>query len=197
MLSVLAVAIVGLLAFGGASPAAAATPPPPYPPTTTPPGAVFVTVNINIVIINNGTIIFSGGGFDALEQLGITVSFNGPSGLRASQVAAEQVGEGYFEITADSAGSFSTPVTLNQVGDWTLTATGLSSGKTASTTVTVQPVGYQATSGSTGSGADLASTGASIAGPIAIGAAALLAGLALLFFGTRGVIRRKHSGINS
>jgi hypothetical protein len=30
-----------------------------------------------------------------------------------------------------------------------------------------------------------------VAGPIAIGLGALLAGLALLFFGTRGVIRHK------
>jgi hypothetical protein len=43
-------------------------------------------------------------------------------------------------------------------------------------------------------GGSLASTGASIAGPIAIGAAALFSGLVLLFFGTRGVVRRKSSG---
>jgi hypothetical protein len=42
-----------------------------------------------------------------------------------------------------------------------------------------------------GGGSSLASTGASIAGPIAIGAAALFSGLVLLFFGTRGVVRRK------
>ena len=41
-------------------------------------------------------------------------------------------------------------------------------------------------------GGSLASTGASIAGPIAIGAAALFSGLVLLFFGTRGVVRRKN-----
>ncbi|MFN8200779.1 MAG: hypothetical protein U0R72_21005 [Nakamurella multipartita] len=46
--------------------------------------------------------------------------------------------------------------------------------------------------GSSGSGyAGLASTGASIGAPLAIGIVALLAGLTLLFFGTRGVLRRK------
>ena len=46
--------------------------------------------------------------------------------------------------------------------------------------------------GSSGSGyAGLASTGASIGAPLDIGIVALLAGLTLLFFGTRGVLRRK------
>lgn len=41
--------------------------------------------------------------------------------------------------------------------------------------------------------AGLASTGASIGAPLAIGIGALLAGLTLLFFGTRGVLRRKSA----
>ncbi len=51
--------------------------------------------------------------------------------------------------------------------------------------------GY-ASGGNVSSGyAGLASTGASIGAPLAIGIGALLAGLTLLFFGTRGVLRRK------
>lgn len=42
-------------------------------------------------------------------------------------------------------------------------------------------------------GSSLANTGASIAGPMAIGLGTLTVGLGLLFFGTRGVIRRKRS----
>lgn len=49
---------------------------------------------------------------------------------------------------------------------------------------------YAATGGYS-SGNSLASTGASIAGPMAIGIGTLTVGLGLLFFGTRGVIRRK------
>lgn len=41
------------------------------------------------------------------------------------------------------------------------------------------------------SGEPLASTGASVAGPLAVGAALLAAGLLMLFFGTRLVIRRR------
>ena len=52
--------------------------------------------------------------------------------------------------------------------------------------------GSGSTGSSSGSG-DLAYTGASIAGPLAIGFVALAAGLALLFFGTRGVRRRRQS----
>ncbi len=47
--------------------------------------------------------------------------------------------------------------------------------------------------GTTSGDGGLAYTGASIAGPLAIGFIALAAGLALLFFGTRGVRRRRHS----
>lgn len=200
MLSVLVLGVVGLFAFGGAASAQPAIAYPPTPPPTT----VVINVTVNITIINNGTIIiFSGSGFNFLEDILISaINTGGPSGLRSSPALANMAA-GTMPTTADAAGNFSADVTslINAPGDWELTATGLVSGKSARATVTksaaTAPAYITGGGGSTGSSytsADaLASTGASVAGPIAIGAAALLAGLAMLFFGTRGVIRRKSS----
>ena len=97
-------------------------------------------------------------------------------------------------------------ITLDQVGTATLVATGDNGVNSASLTVHVLAVGPTTTPGATtvaGGGASnaaagsdssgLARTGASIAGPLAIGFVALFAGLALLFFGTRGVRQRKSA----
>jgi len=203
MLSVLGIAFISLFAMGGVSSAAPA--PVVYPPEPS------VTVNVNITIIfivNGGVVNFFGSGFDPLEGLDITVTYGPPSGLRSTPALAEASAAKRLTAQADAAGNFSTPVTLTQVGTATLTATGQSSGKSASLTVEVFQnesdytglVAGGSSSGGTWTGTSsgsssgaLASTGASVAGPIAIGAAALFAGLAMLFFGTRGVIRRKGS----
>ena len=199
MLTVLAAAFVGLFALGGVSNAA---PVAAYPP---PPITVIVNVNISIVI-NGDVIIFTGSGFDPGELISILTSFSAPSGLRSSSALTDLAAAQKQTTTADSSGAFSADVQLNQVGTATITATGVSSGKTASAVVTVLAAGSTIPAGTSGSSTyvssgtsstELASTGASIAGPIAIGVAALFAGLALLFFGTRGVIRRKSTGGSS
>ena len=198
MLSVLGIVFVSLLAMGGAASAQPAVAYPPTPPPT-------VIINVNITIINNGTIIiFSGGGFDSLEDILISAFNTGiPSGLRSSP-ALSQMAAATISTTADAAGEFSVDVAslITAPGVWEVTATGLTSGKSGTATVTkvaaaggpAYVTGGGGSSGSSYSSSDaLASTGASVAGPIAIGAAALIAGLAMLFFGTRGVIRRKSS----
>lgn len=198
MLTVLAAAFVGLFALGGVSNAA---PVDLYPP---PPATVIVNVNISITI-NGDVIIFTGSGFDPGELISILTSFSAPSGLRSSPALTGLAAAQKQTTTADSSGAFSADVQLNQVGTATITATGLTSGKTASAVVTVLAAGSTIPPGTSGSSTyvsgtsstELASTGASIAGPIAIGVAALFAGLALLFFGTRGVIRRKSTGGSS
>jgi hypothetical protein len=100
-------------------------------------------------------------------------------------------------------GSFSIDIVLDEGGLATLTATGRSSGRTGTATVQVGPTdsgpGGGNRSGAEGGAVDqaageddgLATTGASVVGPIAIGLVALLAGFTLLFFGTRGAVRRK------
>lgn len=141
-----------------------------------------------------GTVVFSGDGFEPNEDITVVVSTLGADGLT--------VVDPDKEITADGNGHFELEVPLNHLGTATLTATG-TSGRSVSLTVQVGPVGSgggtaptttiaaAAGSGSAG-GSGLAYTGASLLGPLAIGAAALFAGLAMLFFGTRGAIRRNH-----
>jgi len=190
--------VVGLFAL--ASPAAAA-------PSYGAPGAS-ATVDDSTVDVG-GTVVFSGDGFEPNEDITVVVSTLGPDGLTVVET---------YKTQADGNGHFELKVPLTHLGVATLTATG-TSGKTVSLTVQVGPDqshggttatttvaagagspsgggGGSASGGGAGSpsagGTGLAYTGASILGPLAVGAAALFAGLAMLFFGTRGAIRRKR-----
>ena len=189
MLTIVVLAFIGLVGTGGLATAA------PYPP----PPQNSISITITVV---NGVVTVVGTGFFAGEPITITITYELPSGLRSSESLSEAGVKAVESTVADSAGNFSTPVVFTQAGPATGTATGTISGATAT-------YYWAGTSAGTGSGSgsgystgsttttSLASTGTSIAGPIAIGAAALLAGLALLFFGTRGVIRRKSTGASS
>ena len=202
VLTVVSVFLIGM--FGAVGLAAAAPPPYPAPPTVT----VNVTINGsivtgNITIIVGGTIIFSGDGFDPGEGIDANATYLGPNGLRSTLAASSLAAAKASSASADGSGHFSQELTLDQVGTAVLTATGQSSGKSGSITVEVVPAGATgagattiaaaAGAGSSDGGAGLARTGVSIVGPLVVGSAALLVGLALLFFGTRGVIRRKTS----
>ena len=199
--------LVGLFAAGGTASAAALYPPSP---------PVSVTINVggdfngNIIIIVGSTIIFSGDGFDPFEGIGNDVFYSGPSGLRSTEALARLSAPTHSETAGDANGHFDNELTLDQVGTATLVATGHNSGKSASLTVHVVAVGSTTTPGTTtvvggggsnvaagSDGSGLARTGASIAGPLAIGFVALFAGLALLFFGTRGVRQRKNARASS
>ena len=163
-------------------------------------------VNGNIIIIIGSTIIFSGDGFDPFEGIGNDVFYSGPSGLRSTEALARLSAPTHSETAGDANGHFENEITLDKVGTATLVATGHNSGKSASLTVHVLAVGSTTAPGTTtvvggggsnvaagSDGSGLARTGASIAGPLAIGLVALSAGLALLFFGTRGVRQRKNA----
>lgn len=155
----------------------------------------------------------SGSGFLADEAIDITLTYGTPAGLRANKALRLAAAAAAVETTtADSSGNFSTNVVLTQVGTAIITATGESSGRTGSATVTVAPEGSITSDGTTvvetttvaGAGAletstvagaadgGLAFTGTSIAGPLTVGAVAVIAGLVLLFFGTRLAARRRH-----
>lgn len=204
ILLALGLALVGLFAVSGV---ASAT---PYP---APPGPPAVTVN-QTIIVNGGVVIFAGGGFTPGETINITIVYNAPpSGLRANAALRLAVKAAESQTTtADASGNFSSDVKLTQTGTATITAVGLTSGKTVSLTVTVVAPGSSTTSETTtgggvvttettesliaGAGTDgsgLASTGASIAVPLTIGGSALIVGLAFLYFGTRLAIRRKSA----
>lgn len=90
-----------------------------------------------------------------------------------------------------AAGGGSGTVGGSGSGSGTGSSSGSGSGSGNSGSAYSGTSGYS-TGGNVSSGyAGLASTGASIGAPLAIGIVALLAGLTLLFFGTRGVLRRK------
>ncbi len=217
-LTATAVALVGLFAVVPSASAAPAAPGAPIivAPVVNVSGSynVVVQVFVNVTIVNNGgVVIFGGGGFRPRERINIAVSYGTPNGLRSNSALRQaSVAAAGTATSADASGFFSVPVHLTQVGTAVLTATGAESGRTASLTVQVQPSEATSTPDTTtveppitspevapvaaaggGDGTGLAYTGVSIAGPLTVGAAALITGLAFLFFGTRLAIRRRHT----
>ena len=202
--TVVAVAATGLIVAAGTAAAA---------PVYAPPGLSAVSINVNQIVIT-GTNYGDESGPDS--SVSITVSYGGPSGLRSSAGLSAATAAAAVTAEPDENGNFSVTYNLTQDGDVYVRAVGSPSGDDLTVFLANPPgVPGQTGSGYTGSGsgsgsgsnqnyssgyasgdvssgyAGLASTGASIGAPLAIGIGALLAGLTLLFFGTRGVLRRK------
>lgn len=203
--SVVAMAAAGLIVAAGTAAAA---------PVYAPPGLSAVYIENNQIVIT-GTNFGDESGPDS--SVSITVSYGGPSGLRSSAGLSAASAAAAFTVEPVD-GNFSYRYDLTQDGDVYVRAVGSPSGDDL-TAVLADPPGVpgQTGSGYTGSGsgsgsgsgqnyssgyasgdmssgyAGLAATGASIGAPLAIGIGALLAGLVLLFFGTRGVLRRKNA----
>jgi hypothetical protein len=200
--TVIAVAATGLIVAAGTATAA---------PIYAPPGLSAVSINVNQIVIT-GTNYGDASGPDT--SVSITVSYGGPSGLRSSAGLIAASAAAAITATPDGNGNFSVTYNLAQDGDVYVRAVGSPSGDDLTVFLANPPgVPGQTGSGYTGSGsgsgsnqnyssgyasgdvssgyAGLASTGASIGAPLAIGIGALLAGLTLLFFGTRGVLRRR------
>lgn len=197
--SVFAIVVAGLVVAAGTAMAA---------PIYAPPGLSAVYIGNNQIVIT-GTNYGDESGPD--ETVAITVGYGSPSGLRSSAgLAAAAAAATTFTVNPDGDGNFSATSTLTQRGEVWVRAIGVQSGDDLTVTLVVPA---QSGTGSTGGGganqnyssgyagggnvssgyAGLASTGASIGAPLAIGIVALLAGLTLLFFGTRGVLRRKDA----
>ena len=180
--SVVAVVALGLLTIMGT-----ATANPSYAPATI--TAVYNGGNEFTVTMGN-----FGTPSGADSSIALTVTYGAPSGLRRSVGLVAAAKAEAYSFVPNSDGNVTAVVRVSQSGEIFFAATGSPSGDKASTSVFLA-----SSSSGKGSGAvdqqsdssDLASTGASIAGPIAIGVTALIAGLALLFFGTRGVARRR------
>ena len=119
------------------------------------------------------SLTFCGSDFQAGETIAITLD-NGTT---------------YPSVVADSSGSFCTTVVLGASlsGTHTLTATGTTSGSTASTQIRV--LGVSSNAGTTTTPGGLAFTGATVLGIGALGTLLLLGGTAMLL-ATR---RRKAS----
>lgn len=180
-----AVVLSGAVALVGAAGAQATTYPAP------PPG----------VSVSNGTVApgkpftFTGKGFAPGETIRIIASKQGVAASNGAAGGAGRAGtsvgavivpaeETTLTAVAGADGSFSIPIALNDTGVFSLTATGLSSGKTESTVVTVVPAqGAAAPAGNAAASSsdNLASTGANGSGlvlwsAVGLGALALGAG---------------------
>jgi hypothetical protein len=115
---------------------------------------------------------------------GSSVTFCG-SGFQAGETVAIGLNNGttYPSVAADTSGAFCTVVVLGAslTGTHTLTATGLTSGRTSSTTINV--LGVSANAAPTSSG--LAFTGANAIGIGGLGGLLLLGGGAMVLAGKR------------
>lgn len=192
--SIAALALAGTIALTGTAPAMAAN----YP---APPANAAVSDG---VVGPGEAFTFSGRGFLAGEQLIIRVTpgtppaSNGASIANGSRSVPSKINvvmaAQEFRATADAAGAFAYPLTISDSGVYTLTATGVTSGKVATQTITV--AGTAAGSSTTGgSGTGLANTGAGLANTGAdsslvlwslVGGGALAAGAASVI-----VVRRR------
>lgn len=184
-----AVLLSGAVSFMGVSGAQAVTYPAPAPAVSVSDGT----------LAPGETFTFSGTGFTPGETIQITISNEkvtaaggGNGGGRGTSVslAIRPAAVTTATAVADSTGKFSIPVTLDEAGVYTLTAKGLTSGKTESAVVTVVAPTI-AVAGATTSGVDnLAATG--VNGSLVVWSAV---GLGALVIGTGSVVavRRKAS----
>lgn len=181
--SLAALALAGSIALIGAVPAVAAQ----YPA----PAAVVAVSNASPGPGETFTFRGRAAAFFNNEPLSITVTPVGAPAAAGSVSNGSRTVSGKislplapqtFSTTAASDGSFAFPLSINETGTFTLTATGLTSGKSASSTVTVEGTGLANTGGAplanTGGGAALANTGADASLVLwsLVGAGALAAG---------------------
>lgn len=178
--SLAALALAGSIALIGAVPAVAAQ----YPA----PAAVVAVSNASPG--PGETFVFRGraAAFFNNEPLSITVTPNGAPAAAGAAVGSRTVSGKItlplapqtFSTTAASDGSFAFPLSISDTGTYTLTATGLNSGNSASATVTVVGTGLANTGGAplANTGAALANTGADASLVLwsLVGAGALAAG---------------------
>lgn len=146
------------------------------------PSTAYVPSTVTSVAVIGGSGGYSGGSSGGTGSGSGSGSGSSGGGYYSSDGSGSSAGVGGSYYSADGSGS--------SAGTGSSGGTGYSSG-TGSSGGSVQGA-YGSDYAATGAyGSGLANTGASIAGPMAIGIGTLTVGLGLLFFGTRGVIRRK------
>ena len=183
--SLAAIALAGSIALIGAAPSMAAT----YP---APPADVAVSDG---TVAPGEVFTFTGTGFLAGEAITITItitaapqaiggSFSGGASLAVPAKISLPLAPQTLSTTADANGNFAVPLTLSEAGTYTLTATGQTSGKVSSASVTVAGAAVGSGLANTG-GTPLANTGTGLANTGAdaslvlwslVGAGALAAG---------------------
>ncbi|MBO0896446.1 peptidase [Arthrobacter sunyaminii] len=128
-----ALVLAGSLTFFGAGAANAVQ---NYPAPT--PGGVS-----DNTVAPGATVTFSGSGFIPGEAIRVDVDYsNTPvivpgSGVNSVIILSELINT--FTTNSDAQGEFSTAITLGEAGTYTLTATGLESGKVVTSVVEVDP----------------------------------------------------------
>ncbi|MDQ7908222.1 hypothetical protein RB614_27220 [Phytohabitans sp. ZYX-F-186] len=137
-ISRIAIPVVAAVCMLSAAVPAAAQPYPPSSPSL---------VVSSATVFAGEEVELTGQGFGANEEVVIDVNFGGTGGsggggaveaAPVAEVPAEVVSQRRAQtVTADGLGAFTTTVRLNQVGTAVITATGSSTGRTASVTVTV------------------------------------------------------------
>jgi LPXTG-motif cell wall-anchored protein len=178
--SLAAIALAGSIALVGAVPAMATYPAPSTSGTVT-----------DGTVAPGESFTFSGSGFLAGEAITVTVTLTrapqaiggGFSGGASMAVPAKinlPLAPQTFATTADANGNFALPVSISEAGTYTLTATGLTSGNTVTSSVRVDgaTVGTSAGVATSGSASELADTGANSSMLLwsLVGAGALAAG---------------------
>lgn len=157
-----AVAAAAAIAGLGASPAFADHGEEGYPS-----GGSSGTVDVGTVTLG-GSVSFSGVGFDPFEQIRIEVVSRALAGGAPTATEGVVVAAVYrpaaavvvpaavvATVQADADGGFSTDVELDGAGEYTLLATGLTSGHTVTASVTVAAAGDgDGTDGGDGDGTD-------------------------------------------
>lgn len=177
-------------------------------PAYDPPGLSVTAVNPNQLQLSGSNFGDDSGKGD--DQVVVSVRYPGPPALRSGSAFLSAKADYSYTFTPGDAGEFSGSLPILVDGDIYFSAVGYPSGDAVAVVLADPPGvpgstdgagadgyasgGYQnsgtGTNGGTNSSTGLAYTGAGIGTPLAIGAAALVAGLALLFFGTRGISRQ-------
>ncbi|WP_449372203.1 LPXTG cell wall anchor domain-containing protein [Arthrobacter psychrolactophilus] len=157
-------ALAGILTFSAGTVAAQAAP--EYPAA---PGA---TVS-DTTVAPGQAVTFAGAGFTAGEIIDVTVTQTSTvaggaigsigGGISMSKpLIIKAVAPASFTTTAAADGSFSVPVTLDQKGTYTLTATGRTSGVSASQVVKVDASFAAGAGTGTGTGNNVAGAGSGV-----------------------------------
>jgi len=203
--------LFGLVIAAAAPMSTASAAPADYPTDET--GGL--TVSATVVTVGS-SITASGGGYADNTPVNVSTTqtsqgFAGSSPLSGGLGSLRRLAAAAVVVTTDASGSFSTSVTLNEVGTVLITATGLNpSGGTRTLSATVQVVAAggaggggaggagSGTGGSTGGddgasgvGGDggLADTGASLRLPVTLGVILVLGGAGLIT-----AVRRRKRG---
>ncbi|MCX4472136.1 hypothetical protein OOK41_17790 [Micromonospora sp. NBC_01655] len=191
-------------AAGAAQPQPTPSPSGPQQPSPYPPQPPALTIDPSTIVIGQ-TVTLTGAGFGPNETVELTVSVSplaaglpGQAPARRSDgstvamapVAYQAAAPMQFTAQADAAGEYSVPYTPSVTGRLTFTAVGLSTGRTATATLTVLARHQPTPTHKPPHNGGLPVTGGNISTPLAVGGGLVGAGVVLMLGGLAW--RRRH-----